>query len=176
MFIRGLYHICFALRVNVGMGYNSVCLVNYYGCLDRLEGIYSFPQGHWQPEDNKNSYHVAIKVLNSDSASPEASRELLQEGVVMAAIDHPNVVRLYAVCMGKQIMLVSQFVPLGSLISYLKKNKEYLNAQVMLSFATQIAQVCGACCITFCIVINKMMKVLSVDNLITRNLSCRRFD
>ena len=98
-------------------------------------------QGYWQPEDDKNSYHVAIKVLNDDSASPEASRELLQEGVVMAAVDHPNVVRLYAVCMGKQMMLVSQFVPLGSLVSYLKKNKEFLNAQVMLNFATQIAKV-----------------------------------
>ena len=82
-------------------------------------------------------------MLNDDSASPEASRELLQEGVVMAAVDHPNVVRLYAVCMGKQMMLVSQFVPLGSLISYLKKNKEILNAHVMLNFATQIAEVCG---------------------------------
>ena len=59
----------------------------------------------------------------------------------MAAVDHPNVVRLYAVCMGKQMMLVSQFVPLGSLISYLKKNKDYLNAHVMLNFATQIAKV-----------------------------------
>ena len=98
-------------------------------------------QGFWQPEDDQNKYHVAIKVLNDDTTSPEASKELLQEGVVMAAVDHLNVVRLYAVCMGKQMMLISQFVPLGSLISYLKKNKDLLNAQVMLNFATQIAKV-----------------------------------
>ena len=80
-------------------------------------------------------------MLNDETTSPEASKELLQEGVVMAAIDHPNVVRLYAVCMGRRMMLVSQFVPLGSLLSYLKRNKEILNAAVMLNFATQIAQV-----------------------------------
>lgn len=61
----------------------------------------------------------------------------------MAAVDHPNVVRLYAVCMGRQMMLVSQFVPLGSLLSYLKKNKNSLNAQIMLNFSTQIAKVCA---------------------------------
>lgn len=84
---------------------------------------------------------MAVKVLNDETTSPEASKELLQEGVVMAGIDHPNVVRLYAVCMGRRMMLVSQFVPLGSLLSYLKRNKEVLNAAVMLNFATQIAKV-----------------------------------
>ena len=59
----------------------------------------------------------------------------------MAGMDHENVVRLYCVCMGQQMMLVSQFVPLGALISYLKKSKNTLNAHTMLSFAVQIAKV-----------------------------------
>lgn len=59
----------------------------------------------------------------------------------MASMDHVNVVRLYCVCMGQQMMLVSQFVPLGALISYLKKSKNTLNAHTMLNFAVQIARV-----------------------------------
>ena len=98
-------------------------------------------QGHWSPENEKQQYHVAIKVLNEGTATPQASKELLQEGVVMASMDHENVVRLYALSMGTKMMLISQFVPLGSLISYLKKYKEVLNANNMLHFCVQIASV-----------------------------------
>ena len=44
--------------------------------------------------------------------------------------------------MGQELMLVSQFVPLGSLISFLKKYKDSLNAHTMLNFSVQIAKVC----------------------------------
>ena len=71
----------------------------------------------------------------------EASKELLQEGVVMASMDNVNVVRLYALSMGKKMMLISEFVPLGALISYLKKFKDSLNAHTMLNFCTQMAMV-----------------------------------
>ena len=59
----------------------------------------------------------------------------------MATMEHINVVRLYSVCMGKQMMLVSQFVRLGSLLSYLKKNQATLDAHSMLNFSKQIADV-----------------------------------
>ena len=59
----------------------------------------------------------------------------------MATMDHINVVRLYCICMGKQMMLVSQFVRLGSLLSYLKKNQSSLDAYTMLNFSKQIADV-----------------------------------
>ncbi len=59
----------------------------------------------------------------------------------MASMDHENVVRLYAISMGSKMMLVSQFVPLGALISYLKKYKDALNASSMLQFCVQIASV-----------------------------------
>ena len=85
---------------------------------------------------------MAIKVLNKGTATAEASKELLQEGVVMASMDHVNVVQLYALSMGKEMMLVSQFVPFGALLSYLKKHKDSLNAHTILSFAVQIALVC----------------------------------
>ena len=82
---------------------------------------------------------MAIKVLNKGTASGVASRELLQEGVVMARMDHPNVVRLYALSMGQNMMLISQFVPHGALLSFLKKHKNSLSAKTMLQFSYQIA-------------------------------------
>ncbi len=59
----------------------------------------------------------------------------------MASMQHKNVVRLYALSMGSQMMLISEFVPLGALISYLKKYKNALNAHTMLSFCLQTAAV-----------------------------------
>ena len=59
----------------------------------------------------------------------------------MASMDHENVVRLYSVCMSKQLMLISQFVPNGALIDYLKKNRDKLTASMMLEFAAQISKV-----------------------------------
>ena len=59
----------------------------------------------------------------------------------MATMDHINIVRLYSVCMGRQMMLISQFVQLGSLLSYLKKNQATLDAYTMLNFSKQIADV-----------------------------------
>ena len=84
---------------------------------------------------------MAIKVLNEELASAAASRELLQEGVVMASMDHPNVVRLYAISMGDRMMLISQFVPHGALLSILRKYKDSLNARTLLRFCSQIASV-----------------------------------
>ena len=60
----------------------------------------------------------------------------------MASMDHPHVVPLLGLSMGKKMMLVSQFVPLGSLLGFLRKHKERLNAKAMLSFSRQIAEVC----------------------------------
>ena len=60
----------------------------------------------------------------------------------MASIDHPYVLPLLGLSMGKKMMLVSQFVPLGSLLGFLRKHKEKLNAKAMLTFSRQIAEVC----------------------------------
>ena len=64
-----------------------------------------------------------------------------QEGVVMATMDHENVVRLYCVCMSKHLMLVSPFVSLGALKDYVKKHKYKLSPQTIINFSLQIAKV-----------------------------------
>ena len=59
----------------------------------------------------------------------------------MATINHKNVVRLYCLCMSRQIMLVSQLVPLGSLLAYLKNHKNKISALTVINFSLQIAKV-----------------------------------
>ena len=61
--------------------------------------------------------------------------------MIMAQMDHGNVVRLYSVCMSKKVMLISQFVPNGSLIDFLKKKMHKLTESMILQFATQISKV-----------------------------------
>jgi len=60
----------------------------------------------------------------------------------MASIDNEYIVRLLCVCLGTRMMLVSEFVPFGSLKDYLKKFKSEINAETLLIFATQVASVC----------------------------------
>lgn len=42
----------------------------------------------------------------------------------MASVDHPNLLQLLAVCMTTQIMLVTQLMPLGCLLDYVRNNKD----------------------------------------------------
>ena len=69
----------------------------------------------------------------------------------MASMDHPYIVRLYAMCMGENLMLVTQFLPMGSLLHFLRKYKDDLNAYHLLTYGQQIAEVSSctwfACCL-----------------------------
>ena len=60
------------------------------------------------------------------------------EGVT---IDCEYTVRLLGVCLGTKMMLVSEFVPCGSLYNHLKVHQLDLTAKTLLTFAAQIASV-----------------------------------
>ena len=70
----------------------------------------------------------------------------------MASIDNEYVVRLFCVCLGTRMMLVSEFVPFGALIDHLKQFKSDFNAKTLLTFAVQIASVgiMVYCCCMIC--------------------------
>ena len=59
----------------------------------------------------------------------------------MASTDCEYVVRLFGVCLGTRMMLVSEFVPYGSLYNYLRTDQLNLTAKSMLTFVVQIASV-----------------------------------
>lgn len=58
----------------------------------------------------------------------------------MATVEHQNIVKLLAVCMTSQMMLVTQLMPLGSLLKFVQKNKTKISSKVMLNWCTQIAR------------------------------------
>ena len=95
------------------------------------------------PEGETNRLSVAVKVLNEGTGAA-ASKELLQEAVTMSSIDHPHLVRLLCVCMASRVMLITQLVPLGAMLSYLRKRKSTLTGEALLVFSYQVARVWSA--------------------------------
>ena len=94
----------------------------------------------WVPPNENVKLPVAIKVLNEESSATE-SRELLDEARIMASVVHPYCVRVVAVCMTARLMLVIPLMPLGSLLDYIRKNRDNIDSKRMLNWATQIARV-----------------------------------
>lgn len=99
-----------------------------------------FIKGFWIPEDENVKIPVAIKVLQDGSGQNES---LLEEARIMASVDHQCCVRILAICMTAQMMLVTQLMPLGSLLDYVRKNKDSVGSKTLLNWCTQIAKVTG---------------------------------
>ncbi|XP_077974626.1 receptor tyrosine-protein kinase erbB-4-like isoform X2 [Styela clava] len=101
--------------------------------------------GYWIPDlapREKVRVPVAIKVLR-DESSQVASNEILDEAFVMASCEHPNLVRLLGISLSQQIMLISQLMPLGNLLEYVRDNKDNIGSQTLLNWCLQIAK--GMC-------------------------------
>lgn len=99
-------------------------------------------QGFWYPEDQKPKERrpVAIKVLR-DTGQTNMNKEFLDEAFIMASLNHPNLVRLLAVCMTpSHLMLVTQLMPLGCLLDYVKKHKKDIGSKNLLEWCKQIAK------------------------------------
>ncbi|XP_033104828.1 receptor tyrosine-protein kinase erbB-4-like [Anneissia japonica] len=94
--------------------------------------------GFWVPENKRFRIPVAIKVLQD--LSPSSSDELLAESGVMATVEHRCVLRLLAVCMSEPMMMVTQLMPLGALLDYVRKNHNQIGAYHLLNWSMQIAE------------------------------------
>ena len=96
-------------------------------------------KGVWVPEGENVKIPVAIKVL-MDMSGNESSKEFLDEAYIMASVEHPNLLKLHAVCMTTQMMLITQLMPLGSLLDYVRCNKDKIGSKALLNWSTQIAR------------------------------------
>lgn len=96
-------------------------------------------KGVWVPEGENVKIPVAIKVLMEMSGN-ESSKEFLDEAYIMASVEHPNLLKLHAVCMTTQMMLITQLMPLGSLLDYVRCNKDKIGSKALLNWSTQIAR------------------------------------
>ncbi|ESO01560.1 hypothetical protein HELRODRAFT_81484, partial [Helobdella robusta] len=114
-------------------------------------------RGAWIPEGENLKIPVAIKILQ-DTTSTSQNKEFLQEARVMASVDHPCCVRILAICMASQMMLVTQLLPLGCLLDYVKKNRCNIGSKVFLNWCYQMA---------------KGMQYLESKNIVHRDLAAR---
>jgi L1 cell adhesion molecule len=74
-------------------------------------------KGVWIPEGQNVKIPVAIKVLREGTGA-NTSKEFLDEAYIMASVEHPHLLKLLAVCLTSQLMLVTQLMPLGCLRDY----------------------------------------------------------
>lgn len=102
--------------------------------------IYSL-QGYWIPEGEDIKIPVAIKVLQDGNQS----QGLLDEARIMASVVHPCCLHLLAVCLTSQVSLITQLMPLGCLLDYVRKNRNNIGSQALLNWSTQIARVHKKC-------------------------------
>lgn len=96
-------------------------------------------KGVWVPENENIKIPVAIKVLREGTGTNK-DKEILEEAYIMASVEHPNLLKLLAVCMTSQIMLVTQLMPLGCLLDYVRNNKDKIGSKPLLNWCTQIAK------------------------------------
>lgn len=95
-------------------------------------------KGVWRREHTK--FPVAIKVLVGNGSDYHATKEFLDEAYVMASLNHPNLLKLLGLCMSSHMMLVTQLMPLGSLLEYVKTHKDQIGSKALLSWSKQIAE------------------------------------
>ncbi|KAI2648842.1 Epidermal growth factor receptor [Labeo rohita] len=90
-------------------------------------------KGLWIPEGEDVKIPVAIKVLR-EIASPKANKEILDEAYVMAGVDHPHVCRLLGICLTSNVQLITQIMPYGCLLDYVRQNKDNIGSQTLLNW------------------------------------------
>uniref|UniRef100_A0A0B7B019 Protein kinase domain-containing protein n=1 Tax=Arion vulgaris TaxID=1028688 RepID=A0A0B7B019_9EUPU len=70
----------------------------------------------------KNSFEVAVKTCK-DALTEDQKMKFLQEGRILKQYQHPNIVKYIGIAAQKQpVMIVMEFIPKGSLLSFLKTN------------------------------------------------------
>ncbi|XP_030629454.1 epidermal growth factor receptor [Chanos chanos] len=96
-------------------------------------------KGLWVPEGEDVKIPVAIKVLR-EATSPKANKEILDEAYVMASVEHPHVCRLLGICLTSTVQLITQLMPYGCLLDYVRENKDNIGSQYLLNWCVQIAK------------------------------------
>nr|CDS20568.1 tyrosine protein kinase Fyn [Echinococcus granulosus] len=80
---------------------------------------------------------VAVKMLKPGAMSTE---EFLKEARIMKAARHPRLVRLYAVCVEDPIYIVTELMPHGSLLYFLRDGPgRHLTLRPLIDMMAQIA-------------------------------------
>jgi len=95
-------------------------------------------KGVWVPEGKNVKIPVAVKELK-EGTDKNANQQILDEAYIMASVEHPHLLQLLAVCMTSRLMLVTQLMPLGCLLEYVRNNKDKIGSKPLLNWCRQIA-------------------------------------
>ncbi|KAM9319970.1 receptor tyrosine-protein kinase erbB-3 [Gastrophryne carolinensis] len=116
-------------------------------------------KGVWIPEGDSVKIPVSIKVI-PDRNGCQTFHSVTDHMLAMGSLDHPCVVRLLGICPGTELQLVTQLLPMGSLLQYVRqhKNTGAIGPQMLLNWCVQIA---------------KGMYYLEEHRMVHRNLSAR---
>uniref|UniRef100_A0A8C9F5K5 Tyrosine-protein kinase n=1 Tax=Pavo cristatus TaxID=9049 RepID=A0A8C9F5K5_PAVCR len=110
-------------------GYYISPRVTFSSLHELVEYYSSFYNGHTK---------VAIKNLKQGSMSPSA---FLAEANLMKNLQHPRLVRLYAVVTKEPIYIITEYMEKGSLVDFLKTSEGIkLSINKLLDMAAQIAE------------------------------------
>ena len=93
----------------------------------------------WRAKWN-GSTDVAVKMLKEDSMERQA---FMQEAQLMKNLQHPKLIRLYAVCTeGEPILIVTELMTNGSLLEYLRTYKNELRMPHLVSWPSSCVGMC----------------------------------
>jgi epidermal growth factor receptor len=96
-------------------------------------------KGLWMPENEKYKIPIAIKSFKN-MVDSESSAEFMAEAQIMASLDHPHILKLMAICLAKELMMITQLMPLGNLLGYVRKHRDKIDSKTMMNWFVQIAQ------------------------------------
>uniref|UniRef100_A0A8C3RUK6 Erb-b2 receptor tyrosine kinase 3 n=1 Tax=Chelydra serpentina TaxID=8475 RepID=A0A8C3RUK6_CHESE len=114
-------------------------------------------KGVWIPEGDSIKIPVSIKVIE-DRSGRQTFHAVTDHMLAIGSLDHAHVVRLLGICPGPQLQLVTQLLPLGSLLEYVRKNRDAIGPQLLLNWCVQVA---------------KGMYYLEEHRMVHRNLAAR---
>ena len=93
----------------------------------------------WLPESENAKIPVAIKELRVGCGT--STREMLEESRVMASVNHPCCIRILAISLAEFPLIITQLMPLGCLLQYIRERKDKIGSKAMLNWSMQIAKV-----------------------------------
>uniref|UniRef100_A0A6I8P4Y4 Receptor protein-tyrosine kinase n=1 Tax=Ornithorhynchus anatinus TaxID=9258 RepID=A0A6I8P4Y4_ORNAN len=114
-------------------------------------------KGVWIPEGESIKIPVTIKVIQ-DPSGRQGFQSVTDHMLAMGSLDHAHIVRLLGLCPGVTLQLVTQYLPLGSLLDHVRRHRDALGPQLLLNWGVQIA---------------KGMYYLEEHGLVHRNLAAR---